>query len=168
MPVAARGITEEAISSSHLSFWVFSASLELSGANLTQRPMFGTLGWFHPWNLSPWRSPDQPSLRNMLKPHPLSRGTPSSPMRHKKAFQGFKMFRCESPGSLTCICRDGKESPVPKPSLGDPSSIQRLLIDLSSSPHLKLSIKIRLDWSKKKPRQRWLQWDRSLFLLHVK
>lgn len=48
MPVAARGITEEVISSSHSSFWVFSTGLELRGLNLMQRPTFGTTGWLCP------------------------------------------------------------------------------------------------------------------------
>ena len=48
MPVAARGITEEVISSSHSSFWVFSTGLELRGVNLMQRPTFGTTRWLCP------------------------------------------------------------------------------------------------------------------------
>ena len=61
-----------------------------------------------------------------------------SPTRHRKAFQGFKMFHCENQVL----------SPIPAETevTGHLSSLLLgTLLDLSSSPYLMLSIKIRLD-----------------------
>lgn len=58
----------------------------------------------------------------------------------------FKTSRCfvKTPGSFTKTCREEKQTR--QASLGDSLSIQQIFIDLSSSPYLTLSIRIRWDW----------------------
>lgn len=170
MPAAASGITEEAISSSHLSFWVFFCQVRTQGGQT--------------WLRDPCLEPLDGSTHESV---PVTDPRPAIPEKHAPATPTFQGHPCFHPwgtrrhfrSSRCFVVKAQVLSPVSaemEKTVQFPSvlleihhqSVQRLLIDLSSSPSLMVSIKIRLDWSKKKPKQQWLQRDRSLLLLHVK